>query len=272
MISQKRIFVVDDNITSLNICKNILKSYYEVYTAPSAVKLFDLLTRFIPELILLDVSMPDIDGYEAARFLKSKNVYKEIPIIFVTTKDDEKSELEGLDLGAVDYITKPISAPLLLRRMETHLSIFERETELACAYEQNELQLTKLNAVIRAAKIGVWEAVIADNDPISPKNIFSWSDEFRYMLGYKDKSDFPDTFESWYDRLHPDDREKAIEAVTKHLSDKTGKTPYDIEYRLLKKDGEYSYFRAYGETIRDRDGNAVRVAGALAKLGIYSQR
>jgi len=277
MTTSKKIFVVDDNLTSLNISKNVLKPHYEVYPVPSAAKLFDLLERFIPDLILLDVTMPDMDGYETARYLKSNTNYKEIPIIFVTTKDDEKSELEGLNLGAVDYISKPISAPLLLRRIETHLSIQELNASLratvaklettvialATAQEQNELQLTKLNATVKATKIGIWDVAVVDNDPVNPGNVFSWSDEFRHMLGYKDKADFPDAFDSLYDRMHPDDREKAAEAISKHLSDRTGRTPYSVEYRLLKKNGEYSYFHVYGETIRDKDGNAIRVAGAI---------
>ena len=126
----KKIIIVDDNLTSLNICKNVLKPHYEVYPAPSAAKLFDLLERFIPDLILLDVAMPDLDGYETARFLKSNNKYKEILIIFLTTKYDEESELEGLSLGAVDYIAKPIVAPLLLKRLETHLSLYDYKNQL----------------------------------------------------------------------------------------------------------------------------------------------
>jgi len=138
-----------------------------------------------------------------------------------------------------------------------------RESELAHAQELNELQLAKLNAVVKATKIGLWDVSIVNNEPNNPGNVFNWSDEFRQMLGYNDITDFPNTFDSWGDRLHPDDKVTAFATIENHLKDKTGKTPYDVEYRLLKKDGIYSYFRASGETIRDKDGNAIRIAGSL---------
>ena len=144
--------------------------------------------------------------------------------------------------------------------------IHEREIKLASAQQKNELQLNKLNAVVKATKIGLWDVAIVNNDPTNPENIFSWSDEFRYMLGYTNEIDFPNTADSYYDRLHPDDLEKASTAIIKHLSDKTGKTPYDIEYRLMKKNGEYSYFRACGESIRDNEGNARYIAGAAMDI------
>jgi len=145
-------------------------------------------------------------------------------------------------------------------------SIREREMELAEIQEKNELQLTKLNAVVKATKIGLWDVTIINNDHLNPENGFTWSDEFRFMLGYKNKTDFPDTFESWDSRLHPDDREQAHKAIHDHLADKTGSTPYDVEYRMLCKNGEYAYFRACGETIRDKNNNAVRVAGAVMDI------
>jgi len=145
-------------------------------------------------------------------------------------------------------------------------SISEREMELISEQEKNELQLTKLNAVVNATKIGLWDVTIVNNDPMNPGNVFIWSDEFRYMLGYKNEIDFPNTADSYYDKLHPEDREYAQLAILKHLQDKTGKTPYDVEYRLLCKNGEYAYFRACGEAIRDKNGNAVRVAGAVMDI------
>ena len=145
-------------------------------------------------------------------------------------------------------------------------NIREREMELTEAQENNELQLTKLNAVVKATKIGLWDVTIFNNDPINSNNVFIWSDEFRYMLGYSDVNDFPNTFDSWNSRLHPDEREDAHRAVYEHIADKTGNTPYDVEYRMLCKNGEYAYFRACGESIRDKNGNVIRVAGAIMDI------
>jgi len=104
---------------------------------------------------------------------------------------------------------------------------------------------------------------VSGDDPLNPENKGIYSDEFRNMLGYSNEIDFPNIINSWSDKLHPEDKEKAINAFAAHVLDKTGNTPFDEEYRLLKKNGEYSYFRAHGETIRDNDGNPIYVAGAL---------
>jgi PAS domain S-box-containing protein len=144
--------------------------------------------------------------------------------------------------------------------------IFQRELQLAYAIELNELQLAKLNLVVHASKIGLWDMEVVRDDPVNPNNTFVWSDEFRHMLGYMDAHDFPNLLSSWSDLLHPEDKEKTLNAFAKHMLDKTGKTPYDIEYRLLRKTGEYAYYRASGESIRDKDGNAIRVAGALMDI------
>jgi len=144
--------------------------------------------------------------------------------------------------------------------------IHERERELAHAREQNELQLAKLNLVIQATKIGLWELEIVDDDLTNPAMAFTWSDEFRKMLGFTDETDFPNVHGSWSDRLHPDDKEETLAHAVRHIQDKTGNTPYDREYRLLKKNGEYGYFRAYGGTSRDENGNALRIAGSLMDI------
>ena len=141
-----------------------------------------------------------------------------------------------------------------------------REKELKSAHERYERQLIMLNAVVKATRIGLYDVGITDNDFLHPDNTVIFTDEFRNMLGYSNEIDFPNTFGSWKDRLHPDDKEKAINDVIRHISDKTGETPYDEEYRLLKKDGEYAYFRACGEAIRDKDGNVIRITGALMDI------
>ena len=136
------------------------------------------------------------------------------------------------------------------------------------ALMENELQLAKLNMAVKATKIGLWDMEIIKDDPVNPKNAFTWSDEFRHMLGYADEKDFPDVFSSWSDRIHPDDKEQIIIAFEKHIMDTTGMTPYDIEYRMFKKDGECGYFRDCGETIRDEHGSPIRVAGALLDVTV----
>ncbi|MCL2075452.1 MAG: PAS domain-containing protein [Betaproteobacteria bacterium] len=141
-----------------------------------------------------------------------------------------------------------------------------REQELITAKEQSDLQLTKLNMVIKAAKIGLWEKVIMSDDLTNPTNAFNWSNEFRHMLGFSDESDFPNVLGSWSDRLHPDDKDQTLDYAVKHLLDKTGKIPYDAQYRLMKKDGEYGHFSSYGETLRDEHGNPILISGAMMDI------
>ena len=125
------IIMLDDNPANLRIGKNILAKKYTVATAPSAEKLFSLLENNVPDLILLDVDMPEMDGYEAIKVLKSKVNSKDIPVIFLTARAESDSELAALSLGAIDYITKPIQPSLLLKRIEVHLLLEEQKKTLA---------------------------------------------------------------------------------------------------------------------------------------------
>jgi len=126
---KKKIIVVDDNVENLTALKNTMKEY-EVYPCPSAAKMFDMLKHVKPDLILLDVEMPEMNGYEAIQKLKSDDNYKDIFVLFLTSMNDAQDELKGLSLGAVDYIRKPFVAPLLLQRIQTHISILEKEREI----------------------------------------------------------------------------------------------------------------------------------------------
>ena len=144
--------------------------------------------------------------------------------------------------------------------------LHRRELALKHAQELNELQITKLGLVVQASKIGLWDMEIVGGDTTNPNNVASWSDEFRHMLGYADTNDFPNSVGALQEILHPEDIDNATRAFGNHLMDKTGKTPYDTEFRLRKKSGEYVYFHATGETIRDKDGNPIRVAGALIDI------
>ncbi|GHU06088.1 response regulator [Betaproteobacteria bacterium] len=118
---RKKVILVDDNLTNLTTGKAMLNEQYKVYPVPSADIMFSLLENIIPDLILLDIDMPEMNGYEAIKLLKKEPLWAEIPVIFLTSKTDEDSELEGLSLGAIDYVSKPFSAPLLLKRIENHL-------------------------------------------------------------------------------------------------------------------------------------------------------
>ena len=118
---KKLVFLVDDSPVNLKIGNYFLAEKFSVATAPSAEKLFGLLENSHPSLILLDIDMPDIDGYEAIKILKSNPETKDIPVIFLTgmAKNSEDEE-KGRALGAVDYILKPFDPPTLIECIEKH--------------------------------------------------------------------------------------------------------------------------------------------------------
>ena len=128
--NRQKIILVDDNMSNLDMGRNMLKTFYEVYPAPSAEKLFEILEKIIPDLVLLDIEMPEMNGYETIKKMKADLRFADIPVIFLTAKNDESSELEGFDLGAVDYISKPFSGPLLLKRIANQLLILQQKTDL----------------------------------------------------------------------------------------------------------------------------------------------
>ena len=134
--NRSKIILVDDLIPNLDQGRNILKTFFEVFPAPSAEVLFDILENVIPDLILLDIEMPVMNGYEAIKELKANPSYADIPVIFLTSKDDDDSEMKGFDLGAVDYVTKPFSGPLLLKRITNQLLIEQQKKELMEAHAE----------------------------------------------------------------------------------------------------------------------------------------
>jgi putative two-component system response regulator len=121
----KTIFAVDDSDTNLSTAKKALENRYRVFTMSSAAKMFALLEKITPDLILLDIEMPEMSGFEALICLKASPLYKDIPVIFLTGYLNDAVEANGFELGVVDFITKPFSTPVLLNRIKTHLDIDE---------------------------------------------------------------------------------------------------------------------------------------------------
>gem|GEM_PF-700221 len=129
--------------------------------------------------------------------------------------------------------------------------------------------IEQLNMVVQATGIGLWSSGILEDDFTNPEMYMNWSDEFRAMIGYTDETDFPNTLGSWIDSLLPEDKQRALDHVGSHFLDNTGNTPYDIEYRLLKKNGGYGHFRAYGGTFRDENGKPIKITGSLIDISNY---
>lgn len=120
-----RILVVDDNANALTLIRTILENRYTVIEAASGKEAMDILLKEDPpDLILLDIMMPDMDGFEVYEAIRSQNRLANIPVIFVTALDDRIAEQKGLKYGAVDYITKPFEKEILLVRIEAAIEIY----------------------------------------------------------------------------------------------------------------------------------------------------
>jgi putative two-component system response regulator len=144
-----RILLVDDETFYLDVLVELLKTDYQVSVAKNGAQALQRsLAEPHPDLILLDVLLPDTDGYEICRQLKAQSETSAIPVIFLTIKNDIEDEIKGFDLGAVDYITKPISPPVLLSRVRTHLALTQTRRIL-----ENQNQLLEQRVRERTSEI-----------------------------------------------------------------------------------------------------------------------
>ena len=124
MSQENKILVVDDKAVNVSLLIGILKTKYEVLVAKNGARGIDLaMSENQPDLILLDINMPEMDGFEVCRRLKEDEATKDIPVIFMTAVGDEDSEKKGFDMGCVDFLHKPFSPYIVKARVETHLKL-----------------------------------------------------------------------------------------------------------------------------------------------------
>ncbi|HEY3426975.1 MAG TPA: diguanylate cyclase [Negativicutes bacterium] len=142
------IMIVDDNPYNLQIIAVLIEnSGYESVLAQTGQQVFDFVSKEKPDLILLDIMMPEIDGYEVCRILQQDETTRQIPIIFLTAKVEAADIVKGLEAGAVDYITKPFNTIELQARIKTHLELKKVRDDL----KQSNKQLQEVNTALQAA-------------------------------------------------------------------------------------------------------------------------
>ncbi|MEW6996721.1 HD-GYP domain-containing protein [Colwelliaceae bacterium BS250] len=142
MTEQATILVVDDNADNIDVLNGILRPFYKVKAALNGeIALKIAHSKQQPDLILLDVMMPGMDGHEVCRQLKANPITSEIPIIFVTAKTEIQDEQIGFELGAVDYITKPVSVPIVQARVKNHLALYNQQRELERQVKARTIEL-----------------------------------------------------------------------------------------------------------------------------------
>ena len=141
---KETILVVDDTPENIDVLVGVLRETYKVRAALNADQAFKAIAKNMPDLVLLDIMMPEVDGYEVCRRLKATPETKDLPVIFLTAKTEVSDEVKGFSLGAVDYITKPISPPVVLSRVATQLSLKQALVSLGSKNQQLKKTLTDL--------------------------------------------------------------------------------------------------------------------------------
>ena len=257
----KTIFVVDDSDTNLSMAEAVLEDQYRVMTMPSAFKMFALLEKITPDLILLDIEMPEMDGFSALQKLKLDNKWSEIPVVFLTGRNDADVEADGFKMGAIDFVTKPFSAPVLLNRLKTHLGIDE-------IIRERTAQLHKLQNSI----VSVLADMVENRDKGTGGHIERTSKYIKILIDEMKKHDVYKEIFEW-------DVEKIISSARMHdlgkisitdiIVNKPGKLT-DEEFELMKthaREGE----RIIDEIIsRTGEGEFLRNAKLFA--GTHHER
>jgi putative two-component system response regulator len=234
----KTIFVVDDSDTNLSMAEDALDRLYRVMTMPSAAKMFSLLGKITPDLILLDIEMPEIDGFEALKRLKSESLWANIPVVFLTGRTDAAVEVQGFEMGAVDFITKPFSAPVLINRIKTHLDIDE-------LIRERTSQLNRLQNSI----VSVLANIVESRDKGTGGHIERTSAYIKILINeMKKRGVYADIISCW-------DIEKMISSARMHDLGKISITDLIVNKPGKLTDDEYDIMKTHaleGERIIDK--------------------
>ncbi|HCB11987.1 MAG TPA: hypothetical protein DEP36_00205, partial [Gammaproteobacteria bacterium] len=269
------ILVVDDMPANLKLLVNLLvEQGYRVRPASSGALALRSVAAHAPDLILLDVRMPEMDGYTVCRHLKADPAVRSVPVIFISALNESTDKIQGFAAGGVDYITKPFEPAEVLVRIRTHLELWhlqqrqaqiqvelerrvrERTAELAEANRALQSSEERLRLVIDATSDGIW-----DWDPRTDISFFS--DRWYAMLDYA-PGEFDPTHVNWTDRIHPEDRPAVEAAIQAHFD---RQTPYSIEFRMRAKAGDWKWIHSRGKAIeRDETGFPLRVVGTHADI------
>ncbi len=141
-MNEEKVLLVDDNATNLQVLMGTLEGRgYHLLIAKNGESALKIVHKAAPDLILLDIMMPEMDGYEVCRRLKADPATKEIPVIFLSALGDTKDKVQGLNLGAVDYITKPFQPEEVIARVNTHLTIYRLKREVQNKHDELEHEL-----------------------------------------------------------------------------------------------------------------------------------
>lgn len=245
-----RLLIVDDNEMNRDmLARRLLRKGYIVAMAENAKDLLERIKQNAIDLVLLDIEMPEISGLDALQKLREHYSAAELPIIMVTAKSQSDDIVKALDLGANDYLTKPVDFPVAVARIGTQLSHKHAQEALKESEERYAL-------AARGSNDGLWDWNLASG-------LVHFSPRWKAMLGYQD-SEIEDKPEEWLDRIHDADRERVKEEIAAHQK---GMTPhFETEHRVLHKDGGFRWMLSRGVAVYDSSGNALRMAGSQTDI------
>ena len=246
MTSQaSRLLIVDDNELNRDmLARRLARKGYEIVQADSARELPQRVKEEAIDLVLLDIEMPEISGLEALKTLRETYSPIELPIIMVTAKNQSDDVVRALDLGANDYVTKPIDFVVALARIGTQLSHKRAQEGLRESEERYAL-------AARGANDGLWDWNVQ-------ANVVYFSPRWKSMLGYQE-GEIGDKPNEWFDRIHDADRERVNEEVAAHQK---GLVPqFESEHRVLHKDGTFRWMLCRGLAVQNGSGKTLRMVG-----------
>jgi len=245
-----RLFIVDDNEMNRDmLARRLERKGYQIQVAESAQQLLQHIKPDSADIVLLDIEMPDMSGLEALKKLREGFSSIELPVIMVTAKNQSEDIVKALDLGANDYLTKPVDFPVALARIATQLSLKRAHEALKESEERYAL-------AARGANDGLWDWNLLTN-------VMYFSPRWKSMLGYHE-GEIGDKLEEWLDRIHDSDRERVKDELAAH---RKGLTPhFESEQRVLNKDGTFRWMLSRGLAVRDASGKATRMAGSQTDI------
>jgi PAS domain S-box-containing protein len=263
--SKETILIVDDSHENLTVLKKLLTEQgYTVRVSLNGRQALRSVDIMQPDLILLDILMPDIDGYQVCQQLKANPESQAIPIIFISALKETFDKIKAFEIGAADYISKPIETQEVLARIEHQLHILRLQRQLSqentrltqeIQERQNaEVQLRKSEASLlqaqRIAQIGSWEFDVRSRK-------VTWSRE-KYRIFGLDPNSSAITYEDIIQRIHSDDQPLFEETVQEAI---TSGQPYDIEFRVIRPNGQIRYVESRGEAIINDQGQVIQLFG-----------
>lgn len=283
-----KILVVDDSSANLQLLMNLLVEHgYTVFPASDGELALEFVQSTLPDLILLDIKMPGMDGYEVCRRLKADQRTSSIPIIFLSALEDQRDKVKGFAAGGVDYITKPFQPEEMLARVSIHLRVREltegleqevdaRTEELTIANEQLQMEVTQreqTEVALRESQLRL--ANILDNSPgaiYRCANDPDWTMEFisagiERISGYPADDFLNNRVRTFASIIHPDDLHYVADTISRCLSDQDR---YELDYRLVAVDGSLRWVHEQGRGVHDEDENLLYLDGTL--FDITTQR